>query len=80
MYSQSVYTFNEHFALTLGARWARDQLHGEENLFTYVENLGVRGGDLPAAQLTAMNVAIGAMTPDRRRSSTTTTCALPVFR
>ena len=30
-YSQSVFTFNEHFALTLGARWARDQLHGEEN-------------------------------------------------
>ncbi len=64
LYSQSVYTFNEHFALTLGARWARDQLHGEENLFTYVENLGGFGGDLPAAQLTAMNVAIGAMTPD----------------
>ncbi len=64
LYSQSVYTFNEHFALTLGARWARDQLHGEENLFTYVENLGFLGGNLPAAQLTAMNVAIGAMTPD----------------
>jgi len=63
VYSQSVYTFNEHFALTLGARWARDQLHGEENLFTYVENLGGFGGDLPAASLTAMNVAIGAMSP-----------------
>ena len=48
IYSQSVYTFNEHFALTLGARWARDQLHGEENLFTYVENLGFAGGDLPS--------------------------------
>lgn len=33
IYSQSVYTFNEHFALTLGARWARDQLNGEENAF-----------------------------------------------
>ncbi len=61
VYTQSVYTLNEHFALTLGARWARDQLHGEENLFTYVENLGFAGGDLPSAQLTAMNVAIGAM-------------------
>ena len=37
LYSQSVYTFNEHFALTLGARWARDQLNGEENLFSYTE-------------------------------------------
>jgi len=63
VYSQSVYTFNEHFALTLGARWARDQLHGEENLFTYVENLGGFGGDLPSTQLTAMNVAIGALSP-----------------
>jgi outer membrane receptor protein involved in Fe transport len=61
VYTQSVYTLNEHFALTLGARWARDQLHGEENLFTYVENLGFAGGNLPSAQLTAMNVAIGAM-------------------
>jgi outer membrane receptor protein involved in Fe transport len=33
IYSQSVFTINEHFALTLGARWARDQLHGEENAF-----------------------------------------------
>ena len=31
-YTQGVYTFNEHFALTLGARWARDQLTGEENI------------------------------------------------
>src|SRR5262249_27268840 len=33
IYTQSVYTFNEHFALTLGGRWARDQLHGEENVY-----------------------------------------------
>ena len=33
LYSQSVFTINEHFALTLGARWARDQLHGEENVY-----------------------------------------------
>jgi outer membrane receptor protein involved in Fe transport len=36
-YSQGVYTFNEHFALTLGARWARDDLDGEENAFGYSE-------------------------------------------
>ena len=33
LYSQSVFTISEHFALTLGARWARDQLNGEENAF-----------------------------------------------
>ncbi len=38
-YTQGVYTFNEHWALTLGARWARDQLTGEENLFFYNEEL-----------------------------------------
>ncbi len=36
-YTQGVYTFNEHFALTLGARWARDQLNGEENIAYYTE-------------------------------------------
>ena len=33
VYSQGVYTFNEQFALTLGVRWSRDQLDGEENAF-----------------------------------------------
>ncbi len=33
IYTQSVFTINEQFSLTLGARWARDQLHGEENAF-----------------------------------------------
>ena len=37
VYSQSVFTINEHFALTLGARWARDQLDGEENAFFFSE-------------------------------------------
>jgi len=37
-YTQGVYTFNEHWALTLGARWARDQLTGEENLGYYNED------------------------------------------
>ncbi len=64
VYTQSVYTFNEYFALTLGARWARDQFDGEENLFTYVENVAALGGSLPAAQLTDLNVAIGALSPD----------------
>ena len=37
-YTQGVYTFNEHFALTLGARWGRDQLTGEENDSYYNED------------------------------------------
>ncbi len=36
--TQGVYTFNPHWALTLGVRWARDQLTGEENLDYYTEN------------------------------------------
>ena len=59
VYSQSVYTFNEHFALTLGARWARDQLNGEENAATYIEDpLAI---PLTPAQLLAMNEGIGAI-------------------
>jgi len=65
-YSQSVYSFNEHFALTLGARWARDQLDGEENASDYSEGGGGQalGGNMDAAALTAMNIAIGALAPD----------------
>ncbi len=33
-----MYTFNEHWALTLGGRWARDQLDGEENAGFYNED------------------------------------------
>ncbi len=36
-FGQATYTFNEQWALTLGLRWARDQLHGEENVFYYSE-------------------------------------------
>lgn len=36
-YVQGVYQLNEQFALTLGLRWARDQLTGYENLFYYNE-------------------------------------------
>ena len=66
LYSQSVYTFNEHFALTLGARWARDQLNGEENLFSYTEQPFILNGALPLTPQarTAMNIASGALNPD----------------
>lgn len=63
-YTQGVYTFNEQFALTLGVRWSRDQLDGEENYFSYTEATRGIGGDLPADFLTSMNTATGALAPD----------------
>jgi len=36
-FGQAVYTFNDTWALTLGGRWARDQLDGSEQLFYYNE-------------------------------------------
>ena len=61
IYSQSVYTFNEHFAFTLGARWARDQLNGEEQIFSYNEDNRSHSLRRRRRQRTAMNVLIGAM-------------------
>jgi outer membrane receptor protein involved in Fe transport len=72
-YTQGVYTFNEHWALTLGARWARDMLDGEENDWYYNEDnivaLGFPGANPDAASgacaptcgssLAAVNQAFG---------------------
>ncbi len=72
-YSQGVYTFNEHFALTLGVRWAKDRLVGEENLFSYDEDIftGLGTTTIPNADgsilipsLLDFNVANGAMLAD----------------
>ena len=66
-YTQGVYTFNEHFALTLGARWARDQLTGEENLGYYNEDIAAGLGFTPAggtSSLAAVNLALGYLAPD----------------
>ncbi len=72
-YSQGVYTFNQKFALTVGLRWARDQLDGEENLFSYDEDiftgLGTttvlnEDGSVLVPSLLDFNVANGAMLPD----------------
>ena len=52
-YTQGVYTFNEHFALTLGARWARDQLTGEENTAYYNERYRQRGYGLRVSRVPA---------------------------
>ena len=63
VYTQSVYSISDHFALTLGARWARDQLHGEENAVYYTESAGAAfGGNLNAQSLTALNVGLGNLT------------------
>ena len=63
-YTQGVYTFNEHFALTLGARWARDQLTGEENLGYYNEDTSVPIGFDPRppepSGLEAVNTRLGS--------------------
>jgi outer membrane receptor protein involved in Fe transport len=65
-YTQGVYTFNEHWALTLGLRWARDVLDGEENLFYYSEDIVPLG--FPAAggtsALRATNIALGYLAAD----------------
>ncbi len=61
-YSQGTYTFNEHWALTLGLRWAQDNLDGEENVFSYFEGTIVPLGFSPAggtSSLAATNVALG---------------------
>jgi outer membrane receptor protein involved in Fe transport len=59
IYSQSVYTINEHFALTLGARWARDQLHGEENAFYQSEGgQSLLAGAVPGLPTNLGNVPI----------------------
>ena len=60
VYTQGVIDINEQFALTLGVRWARDNLDGEENLFQLTEGPATlaTGGALP---LGVFNQLIGAL-------------------
>ena len=69
-FAQGVYEFNEQFSLTLGLRWARDQLNGYENVFYYVEDSivplgygaagnGCDAGPTCASNLGATNQALG---------------------
>ena len=62
-YSQGVYTFNEHWALTLGLRWARDELEGEENLFFYSESVAPLTADGPFT-LATLNQLLGYLGPN----------------
>ncbi len=72
-YGQSTYTFNEKFALTVGLRWARDQLDGAEDVFYYAEEtivpLGFSGCNdttTPTCQsdLGGINQALGYVGPN----------------
>ena len=66
-YTQGVYTFNDRWAMTLGVRWARDQLTGEEIQAYYNENTIV-GLGFPEAggtsSLAAINQALGYLGAD----------------
>jgi len=63
-YSQGVWQLNEKFALTVGLRYASDELIAEENLWRYSET----GGDsfIPAifGSLAVMNMANGGFESD----------------
>ncbi len=64
LYTQSVYTFNEHFALTLGCSLgARPAARRGEPLYLRREPWWVRWRS-SGGELAAMNVAIGAMAPN----------------
>ncbi|MBM4206312.1 MAG: TonB-dependent receptor [Gammaproteobacteria bacterium] len=73
-YGQAVYDFNEHFALTVGLRWARDSLSGAEDVFYYNEEsiipLGFGPGGNGCAtgtctsDLGLFNQLIGALGPN----------------
>lgn len=69
-FGQAVYTFNETWALTMGLRWARDQLNGYETVFYYSEadiiplGFGAGGNGCAAettctSDLAGINAALG---------------------
>ncbi|MEQ8861180.1 MAG: TonB-dependent receptor [Pseudomonadales bacterium] len=66
-FSQATYEFNDAWALTLGVRWARDELAGYETVFYYTEDDfiafdfdPVNGGFSP---LMFINMGLGYMSP-----------------
>ncbi len=68
IYAQGTYTFNETWALTLGLRWAQDELDGYETVFYYAEADIVPLGFDPVAgggsSLAATNMALGYLGAD----------------
>ena len=74
-FAQSVYAFNDTWALTTGLRWARDQLTGHENVFYYSEadiiplGFGATGdgcdpGTTCTSSLAGVNQALGYLAAD----------------
>jgi len=66
-YTQGVWTINDRFTLTFGARYAEDKLAGEENLFRYTEQYVPAAafcGSLGICSLAALNIARGALDPN----------------
>ena len=63
VYTQARYAFNENWALTLGLRWAEDNLNGYETVFYYSEGdivpLGFDAAAGGASTLAATNQALG---------------------
>ena len=63
VYTQGRYEFNENWALTLGLRWAEDNLNGYETVFYYSEGdivpLGFDAAAGGASTLAATNQALG---------------------
>jgi iron complex outermembrane receptor protein len=68
VYTQGTYTFNEFWALTLGLRWAQDELYGYETVFYYAESDIVPLGFDPAAEggssLAFFNQLLGFLGPN----------------
>ena len=67
VYTQGVIDISDKFALTLGVRWARDNLDGEENVFIRSED-PLAGLVFPLdtatpLSLSTLNVLIGALDP-----------------
>ena len=69
-FTQGVYQFNETWALTVGLRWARDQLNGYETLFYYNEqdivplNPDCTDPNACVSTLAATNMALGYLGAD----------------
>ncbi|MDT8427314.1 MAG: TonB-dependent receptor [Pseudomonadales bacterium] len=67
-YTQGVYDISEKWTATVGIRYARDDLDGEENLWRYTEQVLVLPNDAAASpiglSLLEWNVGIGALDPN----------------
>lgn len=68
-YTQGVWDINEKFTLTVGARYAWDEVKAEENLFRYSETGALNAVGNPGflalyGGLRAVNIANGGLVPD----------------